>query len=85
MGLRLGSRGDSRSVLACSILAVSVVAALSSVGVAFAASSNTTTSTSTGSQSSSGWQTSTTSSVHGCPDTGAYAGGNSNTASQTAG
>ena len=85
MGFKLGFGENTRSALTCSILAVSIMAALSSVGIAFAATSTTTASTSIGSQSSSGSQTSTTSSVHGCPGTAAYAGGSSTTASQTAG
>lgn len=83
MSSKFGFEGNSRSMLAYSILVISVVAALSSVGIAYAATS-TTTSASTGSQSSSGSQSSAASSSHDCPNTGNYAGGNSTSVGGTA-
>jgi hypothetical protein len=74
MSFKLGLEGNRRSLLAYSILAISVVAAMSSVGIAFAATSATTTSTSTGTQTGSGSQSSTSSSTHNCPNMGGPAG-----------
>ena len=65
----------NRKVLAYSVLAIAVLAAVSSVGIAFAASNSptTTTSTSTGSQSSSGTQAGSTGSTNPCPHMGGSA------------
>lgn len=73
MSFKLGLGGNRRSLLAYSILAISMVAALSSVGIAFAATSTTTTSTSTGTQTGSGSQTSTSGSSPNCPNMGGAA------------
>ena len=75
MSLKPGLWGNNRRLLAYSTLAISMVAALSSVGIAFAATSSTTTSTSTGSQTSSGSQSSDAGSSPNSPDMGSSAAG----------
>ncbi|MDA4132323.1 MAG: hypothetical protein OK454_04260 [Thaumarchaeota archaeon] len=85
MSFKIGFSRSRRSILAYSVLAISVIAALSSIGGVFAqASTTTTTTTSTGSQSNTGSQsTSSGSSVH-CPNMGSYAGNGTAPAAATA-
>ena len=84
MSFKVGFSRSRRSILAYSILAISVIAALSSIGGVFAQTSTTSTTTSTGSRSSTGSQsTSSGSSVH-CPNMGSYAGNGTAPAAATA-
>ncbi|MDA4116992.1 MAG: hypothetical protein OK455_01445 [Thaumarchaeota archaeon] len=86
MSFTLGFENGKRSVLAYSVLAIAVVAALSSVGIAFAATSTTTTtSTGTGSQTSSGSQSSATGSSVNCPNMGGPGGNSATTVTGMAG
>lgn len=84
MSFMIGFSKSRRSILAYSILAVSVIAALSSIGGVFAQpSTTTTTTTSISGQSSTGSQSTSGSSVH-CPNMGSYAGNGTAAAAATA-
>jgi len=82
MSFKMNFSRSRRSILAYSILAVSLVAALSSVGAVFAQASTTTTSTS--SQTSNGSQSTSSGSSVQCPNMGAYAGNGTTAAAATA-
>jgi len=86
MSFKIGFGRSRRSILAYSVLAISVVAALSSVGVVFAQASTNTTTTSTGSQTSAGSQSTSSgsSSSVNCPNMGSHAGNSATTAAATA-
>ncbi len=69
------SFGGNRRALAYSVLAISVLAAVSSVGLAFAAPSSTTTTTasaSMGSQSGAWSQSNSSGSTNPCPNMGSH-------------
>ena len=76
MSFKTGLNTSRRSVLAYSILAISVIATLSSMGGVFAQAISTTTTTSSSSQTGTGTgsQSSSSSSSVQCPDAGANAG-----------
>jgi hypothetical protein len=76
MSFKMGFSASRRSILAYSILAISVIAALSSIGGVFAQASptTTTTTTSSSSQTDTGSQSSSSGSSVQCPDMGSYAG-----------
>jgi len=86
MSFMMGLNTSRRCVLAYSILAISVIAALSSMGGVFAQASSTTTATSSSSQTGAGTpsqSSSSGSSVH-CPDVGANGGSGTTPAVATA-
>jgi len=74
MSFKIGFSRSRRSILAYSVLAISVIAGLSSIGGVFAQTSATATTTSSSSQASTGSQSGSSGSSVQCPNMGSYAG-----------
>ena len=87
MSFKIGFSRSRRSILAYSVLAISVIAALSSIGGVFAQTpqtSTTTTTSSSSSQTGTGSQSSSSASSVQCPNMGSYAGNGTAPAAATA-
>lgn len=84
MSFKIGFSRSRRSILAYSVLAISVIAALSSIGGVFALTSTTTTTTSPSGQTNTGSQSSSSGSSVKCPNMGSYAGNGTAPAAATA-
>ena len=84
MSFKIGFSTSRRSILAYSILAISAVAGLSSIGGVFAQTSTTTATTSSSSQTGTGSQSSSSGSSVQCPNMGSYAGNGTAPAAATA-
>ncbi|MDA4116003.1 MAG: hypothetical protein OK442_05565 [Thaumarchaeota archaeon] len=85
MSYKIGFSTSRRSILAYSVLAISVIAALSSIGGVFAQAqtSSTTSTTSSSSQTGTGSQSSSSSASVHCPNMGSNAGNGNTPAAAT--
>ncbi|HEV2389176.1 MAG TPA: hypothetical protein VGS04_00480 [Nitrososphaerales archaeon] len=87
MSLKIGFSRSRKSILAYSVLAISVIAALSSIGGVFAQTPQTSTSTTaspSSSQTGTGSQSSSSGSTVQCPNMGSHAGNGTTAAAATA-